>query len=211
MVKAILFDFWGTLVDNGARGPTKGTLQILRVPVEYKDFIGRFETVFFTQSFPTQEDAFKAVCDSFNVRPYPIVISKLIGLWNKNKLFAKAYPETVEVLAHLKSQKIKLAVVSNTNQDAVEEILEKLGLSQYFDAVVLSYKHGVLKQDGELYEIALKELGVAKKDALVVGDALETDIEGANKAGIKSILLDRRNTREYTPKIALLTELEAKL
>ncbi len=211
MTKAILFDFWGTLADNGTRGPTKGTLQILRIPMEYKDFITKFESVFFTQAYPTQEEAFKAVCDAFGVRPYPIVISKLIGLWNKNKLFAKTYPDTVEVLEHLKSHGYKLAIVSNTQQGAVEDVMEKLDLAKHFDAIVLSYEHGVLKQDGELYEIALKELGVDKQDAIVVGDSIETDMEGAKAAGIKAVLIDRRNVREYPEKILALTELEAKL
>lgn len=210
-IKAVLFDFWGTLVENGARSPTRGTLMILRAPIEYKDFITRFEEIFFTQEFPSQEDAFKTVCEAFNVRPYPIVISKLIGLWNKNKLFAKAYPETAEVLQQLKDKGIKLAVVSNTHQGAVEEVLQKLDLAKYFDAVVLSYQHNTLKQHGTLYDIALEQLGISKDEALVVGDSVETDLVGAKEAGIKGVLIDRKGTREYPDKIAALNELDKQL
>jgi HAD superfamily hydrolase (TIGR01662 family) len=207
-IKAILFDFWGTLAENGTYSPTKGTLRILRVPMGYKEFIVKFEDAFFTKSYPTQEDGFMAVCDAFRVRPLPIVISKLIGLWNKNKLFAKPYPDTVETLMMLKEKGIKLAIVSNTQKGAVEEVLEKHDLKKYFDAIVLSYQHGLLKQHGKLYEVALKELGVKKDEALVVGDSIETDLEGAKAAGIKGILLDRKGRREYPDKIAGLMDVE---
>lgn len=209
--KAILFDFWGTLVENGARNPTKGTLFILRIPNDYKDFIVPFEEIFFAKDYPTQEEAFHAVCAHFNVKPYPIVISKLVGLWNKNKLFAKPYEDTVETLQALKDKGIKLAIVSNANKGAVEDVIAKHNLAEYFDAVIISYQHGMLKQGGELYDIALKQLGVAKKDTLVIGDSIETDMAGAEKAGIKAILIDRRGTREYADKIAALKEIESKL
>jgi len=208
MVKAVLFDFWGTLAENGAYSPTKGTLKILRVRMDFKEFIVKFEDVFFKKSYPTQEDAFMAVCDEFRVRPLPIVISKLIGLWNKNKLFAKPYPEAVQALQALKDKGLKLAIVSNTQKGAVEDVLAKHDLAKYFDAVVLSYKHHALKQHGDLYNIALKELGVSKDDAIVVGDSVETDLEGAKAAGIKGILVDRKGRREYPDKVLLLTEVE---
>ncbi|HSU72493.1 MAG TPA: HAD family hydrolase [Candidatus Binatia bacterium] len=207
-IKAVLFDFWGTLAENGTYSPTKGTLRILRIPIDYKEFIVRFENAFFTKSYPTQEDAFRAVCDEFRVRPLPIVLSKMVGLWNKNKLFARPYPETVEALASLKERGLKLAVVSNTQKGAVEDVIAKHNLKQYFDAVVLSCEHGVLKQEGKLYDIALEQLGVSKDEAIVVGDSIETDLEGAKAAGIKGILIDRKGRREYPDKIATLNEVE---
>jgi 2-haloalkanoic acid dehalogenase type II len=210
-IKAILFDFWGTLAENGAYSPTRGTLKILRIPMEYTEFIVKFENVFFTKTYPSQEDAFNALCEEFRVRPIPIVISKLIGLWNKNKLFAQPYPETAEVLQALKDKGLKLAIVSNTQKDAVEEVMAKHDLAKYFDAVVLSYQHGKLKQDGELYEIALKELKVKKTEALIVGDSVETDLAGAKAAGVKGVLIDRKNKREYPEKIMSLTEIEGML
>ena len=207
-IKAVLFDFWGTLAENGTYSPTKGTMSILRLPIDFKEFIVKFEEALFTKSFDSQEDAFKAVCEAFNVEPLPVVISKLIGLWNKNKLFAKPYPETTEVLQKLKDKGIKLAIVSNTHQGSVEEVLEKHDLKKYFDEVVLSYKEGKLKQHGDLYGVALEKLGVSKDEALVIGDSIETDIEGAKAAGVKGFLIDRRGRREYPDKIASLTEIE---
>lgn len=207
-IKAILFDFWGTLAENGTYSPTKGTLRILRIPIDYKEFIVRFEEAFFTKSYPTQEDAFKAVCDEFRVRPLPIVLSKMVGLWNKNKLFAKPYPDTVETLIALKEKGYKLAIVSNTQKGAVEDVIAKHNLKQYFDAVVLSYEHHMLKQDGKLYHVALEKLGVKPSEAIVVGDSIETDLEGAKAAGIKGVLIDRRGTRDYPDKILKLNEVE---
>jgi FMN phosphatase YigB (HAD superfamily) len=40
-----------------------------------------------------------------------------------------------------------------------------------------------------------------------VGDSIETDIKGAEAAGIKAYLLDRKGRREFPNKIQSLTEL----
>ena len=40
MVKAVLFDFWGTLVENGTRSPTREAQKIFRVRMHYREFIG---------------------------------------------------------------------------------------------------------------------------------------------------------------------------
>ena len=53
------------------------------------------------------------------------------------------------------------------------------------------------------------ELGLSKEDVMIVGDSMQSDIAGAEKAGIKAVLIDRRGRREYENKILSLTELEA--
>ena len=41
----------------------------------------------------------------------------------------------------------------------------------------------------------------------MIGDCLLSDMESAKTAGIKGVLVDRRERREYNPKIKNLTEL----
>ena len=87
-------------------------------------------------------------------------------------------------------------------------MLEKYGLNQYFDIVVLSYESGLLKSDPKMFELALKKLKVKKSEAVMVGDSIESDIRGAQAAGIRAILIDRRGVREYEDKISSLKELK---
>jgi FMN phosphatase YigB (HAD superfamily) len=57
----------------------------------------------------------------------------------------------------------------------------------------------------------LKKLKIKKTEAVMVGDSLESDIKAAENAGIKAILVDRHNKREYSDKISNLAELKEKL
>ncbi len=205
--KAILFDFWGTLVDNGVYpSPIRQAQQILRIRLPFSDYVIQFEREFMTKKFPNLSDGFTYVAQSFNIRPRDYQIENLVGLWNKNRILAKPYPETIKILEELKKD-FKIALISNTDAFTVEPILEKYNLSQYFDTLVFSYNVGKLKSDPEFYPAALSALNVDKSEAVVVGDSIETDILGAEKAGIRAILVDRRNTRIYKEKVADLSEL----
>ncbi|MBW2985772.1 HAD family hydrolase [Candidatus Woesearchaeota archaeon] len=207
MVKAILFDFWGTLVENGTYSPLRQTYNILRVRMRFSDFVIKTEQVLMTKPYSDQTQAFTEVCKALNVEPRDFIIDKLIGVWNKNKLLANLYPETIKVLEKLKKEGYKLAIVSNCPNNSAESVIEKFDLGQYFDAIVLSWETGYLKTDKELFETALNQLKVKKEDAIMVGDSIPTDVDGAKNAGIKPILVDRRDSREYPDKISDLTGL----
>ena len=119
-----------------------------------------------------------------------------------------ANPETIKVLEDLKKEGYKMAIISNSPSNNVEPVVEKLGLGKYFNAVMLSWEQGCLKTDKELFEKTLKKLKVKKDAALMVGDSIPTDLEGAKNAGIKAILVDRRDSRDVPDKIHDLTELK---
>ena len=206
MVKAVFFDFWGTLVENGTYSPLKQSFHILRLRMPYGEYAEKFEQVFMTKEYADQATAFAEVCNAFGVRPHPIAIEKLIGVWNKNKLLAEIYPDTIDTLKALKEKGLKVVLISNAPNNSVEDVFEKFGMKDLFDAVFLSWEKGMLKTHG-LFELALKQLKLKKTDVISVGDSIETDIKGAEKAGIKAYLLDRRGKREHENKIQTLTEL----
>ena len=209
MVKAILFDFWGTLVENGTYSPLRQTYTILRVRMPFSLFVVKLESVFMTKKFEDQASAFTEVCKAFNIDPHPVLIDRLIGVWNKNKLLAQVYPETIAVLEDLKKEKYKLAIISNCPFDSVEPVLEKFDLAKYFDAIILSWEAGKLKTGKDFFEDTLKKLKIKKKDdAIVVGDSIPTDIEGAKNAGLRAILVDRKESRDHPDKICNLNELK---
>jgi len=201
MIKAVLFDFWGTLAENGTYSPLRQTYELFRLRIPFGNFVTSFEQVVMTKPYEDKKEAFTKALDLLHRTPRGDQMEKLIGLWNKNVLLAKIYPETIEVLKELKSKGIKLALVSNTPSFTGHEILEKFDLEQYFDVVMLSFEQGLLKTNPEFFQKTLDKLGVKKEEALMVGDSVPTDIKGAENAGIKALLVDRQNKREYENKI----------
>lgn len=206
MLKAVFFDFWGTLAENGTYSPLRQTYKLLNVDMPFSQFAEQFERVAWTKEFPDQASAFKAVCESLNINCKPFIIDKLIGIWNKNKLLAKIYPDTLDTLQKLKDKGLKLAIISNCPANNIEPVLERFGMTGLFDFIALSYKEGTLKHEN-LFNVALEKLNLKPEEVIAVGDSMQTDIKGAKDAGIKAYLVDRRDKRDYFPKIKALKNL----
>jgi HAD superfamily hydrolase (TIGR01549 family) len=192
MAKAIVFDFWGTLVENGTYSPIRQVKRILRLDdMPFSDYVIRLENAMMIKKHESLKDAFEAVANEFGIKINTYQINMLVGLWNKNWLLAKPYPEAEKVLSELK-KKYKLIMISNTDNFSVEPVLQKFDFSKYFDKILLSYEQGSLKTDGKMLEHALSEMGIPKEDVIVVGDSLESDIMPAERAGMKAVLVDRK-------------------
>ena len=67
MVKAILFDFWGTLVENGVWSPIKQVKRIINIHTPFSEYVVRMEKAMMTQKFSSLKDAFESVCKEFGV------------------------------------------------------------------------------------------------------------------------------------------------
>ncbi len=205
-MKVILFDFWGTLVQNGVWSPIKQVKNILQIDLPFSDYVVRMERAMMTKPFASLREAFEAVCEEFEINAPEDVMEELIGMWNKSWMLAKPFYETVEVLQALK-EKYTVVLVSNTDCISVKRVLEKFELEQHFHQMFLSCEVGMIKTDEAFLEHVLKEIGVEKEDCLLVGDSLQSDVKAAENAGIKAMLVDRRGTREYSQKIKSLWEL----
>lgn len=101
-----------------------------------------------------------------------------------------AYPDAKPTLEGLKRRDFRLGVVSNAT-DLARKVLDNLGLSKYFDFMVLSDEVGTRKPSPEIFKIALKAARTRPNRAVYVGDKYSVDIVGATKAGMHAVLLDR--------------------
>jgi HAD superfamily hydrolase (TIGR01549 family) len=93
------------------------------------------------------------------------------------------------VLASLK-QHVLLGSVSNGPAD-----LEAIGMAHFFSFSIAAHSFGRGKPDAAIFHAACEQLGVAPADAAYVGDDPALDVEGAQKAGLHGIWLDRSGTR----------------
>jgi 2-haloalkanoic acid dehalogenase type II len=208
MIKAILFDSWGTLVEAGVfPSPVKQVQLILSIDMPFQEYITKFEEAFMLMKFSNLKEAFENVCKEFELKPEGYIVDRVIGMWNKNMLLAKPFPETIPTLEKLKKN-YKLALISNTDPFSVEPVLEKYDLRKFFDVIACSYEVGCLKSDPNMFSYVLRKLHVKKDEAIMVGDSIQSDIKGAENAGIKAILVDRKNRMEYPDRIANLTEID---
>ncbi|WP_066321641.1 HAD family hydrolase [Bacillus sp. FJAT-29814] len=103
------------------------------------------------------------------------------------------YEETFATLDALKGN-YQLLLLTNGSPDLQNTKLAITPeLVPYFDHIVISGDYGRGKPDPGIFEHALSQIGLQKKDVIMVGDNLMTDILGANRAGIKSVWINRHN------------------
>ena len=115
--------------------------------------------------------------------------------------FADAAPALEEL-------RLRYALGVLTNNPRSEETLAGLGLRQYFDCVV-SAPEEHRKPDPEAFRLACAAMSVAPAQAAYVGDSLADDVEGATRAGLLAVWLDRRGDGGEPPKGACrITSLE---
>jgi len=103
------------------------------------------------------------------------------------------YEESFQVLDELK-RKYKLLLLTNGSPDLQNTKLTITPeLVPYFDQIVISGAFGRGKPDPSIFLHALSLMGLEKDEVIMVGDNLMTDILGANRAGIKSVWINRHN------------------
>ncbi len=210
-VKAIIFDLWGTILENGVYpSPTKQSKKILGLfDMDYPEFVVRFERAFMTSRYDNIKDGLSIVFQEFNVNPNEYNrVERLVGLWNKAKIMSRLYPETISTLEALKKD-YKLILLSNLPATQ-KDLLERFGFDKIFDEIFLSYETGCIKSEGGFDKI-IEKTGFKAGELIMIGDSLDSDILSAEKAGIKGILIDRRNVREYENKILNLEEIRKKI
>ena len=104
------------------------------------------------------------------------------GVW-------ELFPDVLATLETLRPR-YKLAIISNFD-GRLRMIVEQLGISRYFDDLVISSEVGADKPDPFIFQRALELVGVAPNETLHVGDDPAGDWEGAAAAGLRVFKLDR--------------------
>lgn len=103
------------------------------------------------------------------------------------------WDDSLATLRELRARGVRTAVVSNCDH-GTRPVVERLGLHEVTDAVVLSFEAGVAKPDAGIYRTALDAVGAGPEEAAFVDDQL-VYCEGARAVGIKPFLILRDEAR----------------
>jgi putative hydrolase of the HAD superfamily len=100
------------------------------------------------------------------------------------------YEDVPEVLRSIHAAGIKIGLISNT-QRCLSSFQTHFALEGLFAVTVSSADHGYMKPHPSIFEAALMTVGVSPADAVMVGDSLAHDIEGARQLGMRAVLVTR--------------------
>src|SRR5215471_10719633 len=128
--------------------------------------------------------------------------------WERHDNFS-LYDDVRDTVAALRSAGLHIGLVSNSARD-VREFARHHGLE--VDAGISSFHHGRTKPHASIFRAVLDLLDVEPAEAVMVGDTIADDIEGALALGMRAILLDREGVHpEFEPRIETLNQLSSLL
>lgn len=189
MIKAIIFDMDGVLVDS----------EMFYIDL-FRDFIGRFggeadEKILFSIPGASSRRTWELMISMW---PEPITKEEL------RTLFYETYPDFIapygkivfpgvrEVLDELRSMGCRLALASSTALSGIDAMLEQTGFRHYFEAVVSGHAFKESKPDPEIYLYTMSQLGLSAQDCAAVEDSTY-GIQAGKNAGMTVIA--RRDER----------------
>jgi HAD superfamily hydrolase (TIGR01509 family) len=120
----------------------------------------------------------------------------------------QALPGAAEWIARLRADGWRQSIASSAPRDNITAMLAALGLTDAFDGIVAAEDVSTGKPDPEVFLTAAARLGAAPGTSIVVEDA-EAGVEGARRAGMKSIGVSRLTTLPADVFVRSLTELDA--
>jgi putative hydrolase of the HAD superfamily len=120
------------------------------------------------------------------------------------------FPFTHEILAYLRDR-YHLHVLTNGFRDVQGIKLKSSGLLAYFREIVTSDDAGFRKPDEGIFHYSLQRVAARPRDCLMIGDNLETDIQGARAVGMDCVYFNpagKSHDSPITHEIACLSELK---
>jgi len=214
-MQGVFFDLYGTILTYGD------------MIAAWDEWLKEFHRQFTLCGLNMPKDEFSRVCDGFfsgkdplpqdHLTPFELRIVNLsrklnlsiktpqvkqiavetVSVWQNH---VEVDPEAKEVLEILHEDK-KTALISNFDHPPhVYNLLDKYGLRNLFDVVVISGAVGIKKPDPGIFQIALHRTNLDPRNVIFVGDA-EVDIKGAQNSAINPVLL-KRPGQEYNHETA---------
>ena len=104
------------------------------------------------------------------------------------------FPGVMAALHSLKTQGLRLALITNGSSLTQRKKINRFGLEPFFDCVLIEEEFGVGKPDERVFRAALDNLQVQPSGTWMVGNDLNHDIAGAQKLGILGVWIDRKKT-----------------
>lgn len=178
MKKAVLFDFDGVIIDSSE-------VQKYAFKESYYQITKKYVTDKMLEDFFLNSgDSLSNIFMKMGLPSEMISHYRKISIKNSDKI--GLHKGMKELLGYLKEQGISCGLCTGKDRERTIMILENLGLSQLFDAIVCSDDVKYPKPNPESIDLLIEKLNVTKEDIVMVGDA-NNDIKCAQCVGVTSI------------------------
>ena len=193
-IKAIIFDAYGTLFDvNSAAEKCKG-----KIGDKWEGFANYWRTTqleytWLRSLMKRHKDFWQVTEDSLDksMKAYEIDSSMRSELLDLYKILSP-FKEVPEVLKSLKEKNLKVAVLSNSTPDLLNQLVKSNNLDNLFDDLFSIEEVGIYKPDSKVYDLPIQKYQI-KKNEVAFLSANTWDVSGGGNYGYNSIWVNRYN------------------
>ena len=210
LIAAVLFDLGGTLFGyerrSEMRRPAARALERMGLSADDPSVLAarrtaseQVEREYASRSFFLHRDLFRdrvARTAALLSVTAPTEILDLFDVENRQAIIDNLIPreDARRTLEGLRQRNVYVSVVSNADDDYLEDLLANHGFDALVDDWTSSETAKSCKPDPLIYEHALSLAGSQAAETLFVGDSLEHDIAGAHAVGMRTALIGERGT-----------------
>ena len=182
MIKAVIFDLYGTLLEI-----SEDSQPFFELTRHLKQRAREaFHTALTTDNVNLVDFAKRLEIEA------PANMGDIQKKLNQKVRSVRLFDDTIATLKEVKSRGLKTAVVSNLATPYKQPYFDH-GLEGLIDVLVFSCDCGYAKPQGEIYQLALEQLDLPADQTIMIGDSFKCDVEGPETIGIKSLHLVRDN------------------
>jgi putative hydrolase of the HAD superfamily len=193
-VDAVVFDLYGTLVDEFQRALFFETLEAMAdaLGVSREPFRSEWEKTAIARQtgvYATVEDNVLAVCETLGAPAGDGSMSRAMAL--RAEMYDRSFrvkPAALETLRGIRERGLPIALVSMCAPDT-PALWRATELAAFIDVEVFSCEVGLRKPDPAIYGAASDGLGVDPASCLYVGDGAYGELSGAAAIGMTAVLV----------------------
>ena len=190
MIKAVVFDLDGTLLDRDSSiikfiKDQHARLFPVLGHIDQSVYVSRFIELD-QHGYVWKDKVYQQLIDEFKITG--MSCEQLLADYLMHfPAHCVPFPNLIPMLEELKSSGIRLGMITNGFTDFQSSNIRALGIELYFDVILISEKEELRKPDRRIFERALDRLGVEASNTIFVGDHPLSDVEGSAKAGLVSV------------------------
>ena len=190
MVKAVLFDLDGTLLDRDQSlqrfvNDQYERLNAFLSHIQKEQYVSRFIQLD-KRGYVWKDKVYQQLIDEFTI--VSITWEALLQDYlNEFKHHCVGFPHIHEMLGGLKKNGFALGMITNGYGQFQMDNINALQIEQYFDVILVSEWEGIKKPNPQIFMNALQKLHVEPSESVFIGDHPENDVKAAQYVGMKAI------------------------
>jgi putative hydrolase of the HAD superfamily len=205
-MKAVIFDYVGTLVNCGGYTMEASRKNLYRAlaaegfEVAQDKFLAAY-IVAHEKYRKIRYEQYREVTNAvwvsealrnlgFDVSAEDSRVNAALNVFFQDFIDSLQLRDSAKPLLRQAQTRFKVGLISNfTHAPVIYNSLRKIGINDFFNAVVVSEENGWRKPSGEIFKDALRRLQVGADEAVYLGDSPTEDIKGAKDAGLRTVFV----------------------